>query len=187
MIRTRDFLVFTLTLVLLLTAVSATAVSGSWSGGGEVATVAKFAEAGEVSGGIAEEKTINREENITRLRSKLALGEGDIAAGEPIFTSVDDVVVATTTPIVTDQTVPESILIGHTTDGIPLMNSDLWRFVGFSETEQVGVALNSVPIFGSRVDGSTLDVCGGADNGLGYRLYLRPNENILLECYTLAR
>lgn len=183
MIRTRDFLLFTGAFVFLLTAITATVVTDSLSGGNsQVANVSVgFAAPVDITEAESPKEPDTRAGTINRLKNKISAGEGDVSAGEPVFTSVDTVV-ATDTPT-TDQFDSGSILIGQTMDGGPLMSDDLWRFVGFAQTEQIGVALNGFPIFGSRVDSFVLDPCGGIDERMGYRYYFTPSEPIDPSCY----
>ena len=180
MIRTRDFLVFSAALVFLLTAITATALTNSLSGAGQVASVS-FAVPSTISGAEVPAKEDTRGSNVARLKSKIAAGEGNIQAGEPVFTSVDTV--TSDNGVVTDQSVPDSVTIGHTMDGQMLSNGDLWRFVGYSQFEQIGMALNGTPIFGSRSDSYPLDQCHGADEGVGYRLYIDLAEPINPACF----
>jgi hypothetical protein len=183
MIRTRDFLLFSGTLVFLLSAITITVVTDAMgNGGSQVASVANFAPPSAVMGAESPEQTDSREANINRLKGKIAAGEGDIPAGPPIFTSVIEPVTDTDT-VITDQTAPSSILIGQTMDGQPLRSDDLWRFLGFGMNDQIGEALNGSPIFGSRPDGLALDACGGVDEGFGYRLYFQPAKPIDPTCF----
>ncbi len=184
MIRTRDFLVFSGVLTLLLVAITATVVTDALSGAGaQVANVGSFVPPAAIEGAEApKEKDENPNDNAARLRTKIAAGQGDVPAGEPVFTSVDDIVVDDT-PVITDQTPPSSVQIGFTVDGQPLTSDQLWRFVGYSEFEQVGTAMNGTPIFGARVDSAPLDPCGGFDDGTGYKLYLPVGNNVNPSCY----
>lgn len=183
MIRTRDFLVFSGALVLLLTAITTTIITDSMSGAGsQVASVGSFAAPATMEGAISPETGTDRSGNIARLKTKIAAGAGDVSAGEPIFTSVDDIVVDDT-PIITDQTPPSSIQIGFSVDGQPLLSDQLWRFVGYSQFEQIGTALNGTPIFGSRADAVPLDPCGGFDDGMGYKLYLTAGNSANPSCF----
>lgn len=185
MIRTRDFLVFGLVFVFLLTGIGATVIAQSWSAGTQVANVIQFDGAREPSvmvGATSQVDEFSREENAARLRQKIAAGQGSTPSGGPVFTSVDTEV-ATTAPLVTDDATTDSVLIGHTLQGSPLRSDDLWRFYGFTSTEQIGVALNDFPIYGSREDDHVLDSCGGVDEGFGYRYYLRPGIDVASGCF----
>ncbi len=183
MIRTRDFLVFSGALVFLLSMITATVATDALGGGySQVASVASFAGPAGVSGAESPSSPDTRAANISRLKNKIAAGEGDVSAGEPIFTSVDTIT-ATTAVVLTDQT-PDSVWIGHTLDGQPLMSGDMWRFVGFGSANQIGVALNDRPIFGPRADDFVLDACGGVDEGLGYRFHFQPGKFIDPACYS---
>lgn len=184
MIRTRDFIVFSGALVFLLTAITATLVTGSFSDYGQVANVINFAPAPVVDGAESYMDTSPRNENIARLRSKIAAGEGDVTIGEPVFTSVDDIAPSDPDTAITDQTPPSSIQLGFTLDGQPLMSDELWRFIGYTQFEQIGVALNDVPLFGSRMDNVQLDACGGVNDGSGYRLYLQSGQELSEQCFT---
>lgn len=184
MIRTRDFALFAFGLLFFSAAIAGTLISQSWGHGlAETAAVANFAPPAAVTGATAPRPDDDPTATISRLRAKIAAGDGDVAAGGPVFTSVDDVATATSAPVITDQVDPTSVLIGRTLDGQPLMSDDLWRFVGFSQTDQIGVAENGHPIFGPRADGLALDACGGADDGSGYRLYFDPSRSIAPACY----
>jgi hypothetical protein len=183
MIRTRDFLLFSGALVFLLSAITITVVTDAMgSGGSQVASVASFAPPVAVMGAESPEPIDSREANLNRLKGKIAAGEGDIPAGPPIFTSVVDPVTDTDS-VITDQTAPDSVQIGQTMDGQPLMSDDLWRFFGFGMNDQIGVALNGFPFFGSRPDDFVLDACGGVDEGSGYRLYFQPAKPINATCF----
>lgn len=187
MIRTRDFVVFAAILLFLLVGIAATWAVQSIRGGSQAAAAGEidFAAPAEVAGAVIEERgDIPREDNIARLKGKIASGAGDVSAGAPIFTSVDDVA-SSAEPAVTDNTLPPSMQIGFTVYGEPLMSDELWRFVGFSATEQVGVAMDDRPIFGARTDNAPLDACGGLDEGLGYRYYLQLEQEIRPGCYGL--
>jgi len=185
MIRTRDFLLFGAVVLFLFTGLSVTILMDAWQGGHQLATVVEFDRSKEIVGAEVQKQENNYEENAKRLRDKIARGEG-VVAGGPVFTSVDDLVVASTTAI-TDQTTPTSIWIGHTRDGAPLMSDELWRYVGFGSDEQVGVALNGHLIYGTREDSVALDSCGGIDEGQGYRYYIQPGKEINEGCFINSR
>lgn len=188
MIRTRDFAAFGTAFVFLFFAIGATWLLGSWRGSGQTAATINFADSenvpvvmdGAVSEGVPE---IPRESNINRLREKIAAGEGDISAGGPVFTSVDDV--SSTSAAISDDSPAPSVLIGFTLSGAPLMSDDLWRYIGFSHLEQIGVALDDVPIYGTYPNPLMLDTCGGVDEGLGYRYHLMTDKEIPSGCYGL--
>ncbi len=182
MIRTRDFAVFSAALVFLLSVLTATVAYDLWGTGGEMATVVKFADEAPVSGAIADSRNIDRAGNISRLKAKIAAGEGDNPQGEPIFTSVDDFSNDDLLPI-TDDSLSVSVHIGTGLDGSALFSDALWRFIGFSFYEQIGTALNGVPIFGARSDNLPLDACGGADDGSGYKLYLQTDREVAAGCF----
>lgn len=186
MIRTRDFAVFSAALVFLLSVLTATVASDLWGTSGQVAAVVEFASDASIAGAVADNKDIDREGNIERLRSKIAAGEGDSRAGAPVFTSVDDVP-ANDTVTSTDDSPAESVMIGNTMDGGALFSDGLWRFIGFGSYEQIGMALNGTPIFGARADGVSLDACGGVDDGSGYKLYLQTNREVYAACFTQVR
>ncbi len=188
MIRTRDFIAFGAAFVFLSYAIGATWLTDSWNNGGQMASVVNFSTDSNapvvMEGAVAEtEPEIPIESNIKRLREKIAAGEGDIAAGSPVFTSVDDIVA--TSSVVSDGSPSTSVLIGYTLTGDSLMSGELWRFVGFSHLEQIGVALNDVPIYGAHPNPSILDSCGGVDDGSGYRYYLLTDKEIPGGCYGL--
>lgn len=187
MIRTRDFIAFGAVFVFLSFAIGATWLTESWRTPGQTAAVIDFTSDTDthvVEGAISEEAPeIPRENNITRLRQKIAAGEGNISAGAPIFTSVDDVTATSST--VSDGSPSTSVLIGFTMSGDSLMSDDMWRFIGFSHLEQIGTALDNIPIFGAHPNSAILDSCGGVDEGLGYRYHLRPGKEIEKGCYGL--
>lgn len=183
MLRTRDFAVFAGALVVLLAMIMVTVATDALSGaGGQVASVVNFADSATVSGAETATPSRDRQANADRLKGKIAAGEGDVAAGEPIFTSVDTVV-ATDMPIITDQTPVASVQIGHTLDGQPLMSDGLWRFVWFTANDQIGTAQNGRPIYGAHPNEVLVDSCGGYDDGTGYKLYLSVGGNIDLACF----
>ena len=68
-------------------------------------------------------------------------------------------------------------------DGKLIANDSLAKFGSFSETVQIGYALDGFPIYGSKSDTSGLDSCGGTATAFGYRYYLRANENFVLGCF----
>ncbi|OGG41769.1 hypothetical protein A2837_00965 [Candidatus Kaiserbacteria bacterium RIFCSPHIGHO2_01_FULL_46_22] len=181
MIRTRDFLLFGAVVLFLFTGLSVTVLMDAWQEGGQLATVVEFERPKEVAGAEAEDQVKDYEGNAERLRGKIAQGEG-IVAGGPVFTSVDDLMAASSTTI-TDQTAPTSILIGQTMDGSPLSSDELWRYVGFTQTDQIGVAINGYPIFGSHSNVAVLDACGGVDEGSGYRYYIQPGKEVAEGCF----
>lgn len=181
MIRTRDFLLFGIAVLFIFAGINATVLIDGIKSAGQEASVIGFEQTKEVVGAQAVSDETTPETNVARLREKLARGEGKVAGG-PVFTSVDDLA-SSSNDVVTDQTRPSSVWIGHTTDGVPLMSEDLWRYVGFSENDQVGVALNDYPIYGARADDGTLDICGGIDEGLGYRYYIQPGKEIAEGCF----
>lgn len=181
MIRTRDFLLFGTAVLVIFAGINTTVLLDNLSSVGQGAAVVTFEQGKEVSGAEVLRNENDPEKNAARLRDKLARGEGKVSGG-PVFTSVDDILTPSSTAV-TDQTVPESVWIGHTVDGTQLMSEDLWRFVGFGQNDQVGVALNDYPIFGSRTDGANLDVCGGIDDGSGYRYYIQPGKEIAEGCF----
>lgn len=183
MIRTRDFIVFSGALVFLFTAITTTFVTGSFSDHGQVANVINFAPPPSVDGAESYDDARPRDENIARLRSKIASGEGNVSIGEPVFTSVDDIVPSDPDSAITDQTPPSSMQIGVMQDGQPLMSDELWRFIGYAQFEQVGVSISGHPIYGARADGAQLDPCGGIDEGAGYRLYLQSEKEIVYGCF----
>lgn len=182
MIRTRDFAVFSVALVFLLSVLTATVAYDLWGTSGQMATVVKFADNAPVAGAVADHRNIDRDGNIERLRSKIAAGEGDSTLGEPVFTSVDDVAEDDGVTS-TDDSPSVSVMIGRTMDGGALFSDGLWRFIGFGPYEQIGTALNGTPIFGARGDSVALDDCGGTDDGSGYKLYLQTNREVAPECF----
>lgn len=180
MIRTRDFLLFGLAIVFLSGGIGLTVIADILESEGQTAAIIEFAAAADPTGAEAILPTHDKNNTLQRLRQKLARGEG-VKSGPPIFTSVDDQ--ASTAPAVTDQTAPSAVLMGQDMVGRPLMSNDLWRFVGFSSNDQIGVAENGVPIYGARNDALPLDVCGGADEGAGYRYHIKPGEALVEGCF----
>lgn len=188
MIRTRDLIAFGAAFVFLFYAIGATWLSQAWGTTGQMASSVNFSVSGNapvvMEGAVVEESPqIPKENNVARLREKIAAGEGDIPAGGPIFTSVDDIVA--TSSVVSDGSPSPSVLIGFMLSGASLKTDDLWRFVGFTHLEQIGVALNDVPIFGAHPNPLILDSCGGVDEGMGYRYYLMTDKEIPSGCYGL--
>lgn len=182
MIRTRDFAVFSAVAVFFLSAIAATVAGDLWGTNGQVAAVVKFAETSAVMGATADTRSIDRAGNVERLKNKIAAGEGDSPEGAPVFTSVDETVPET--PVVTDTAPAAAVMIGSAADGSPLYSDNLWRFIGFSSSEQIGTAINGKPIYGARADTLPLDACGGADDGSGYKLYLQTNREVDSACFT---
>lgn len=182
MIRTRDFAVFSAVMVFFLSAIVMTVAGDLWGTNGQVAATVKFAEPGSVMGAVADNRKIDRAGNVERLKNKIAAGEGDSPEGAPVFTSVDETVPET--PVITDTAPAATVMIGSTQDGSPLYSDNLWRFIGFSSSEQIGTAVNGKPIFGARADTLLLDACGGADDGTGYKLYLQTNREVPPSCFT---
>lgn len=172
---------FSALMVFMLTLLVGTAANDLWGGKGQAAAVVQFADNPAVSGAVVDVHEIDREGNVNRLRSKIAAGEGNSPFGEPVFTSVDETEVSSST--VTDESGPVSILLGQTTDGIDLWTHDLWRFVGYSQFDQIGISLKGHPIFGSRADNMPLDACGGVDDGSGYKLYLQTGIEVSASCF----
>lgn len=185
MIRTRDFVAFGTAFVFLSYAIGATWLAQAWDTAGQMASVIDFSTTNTsvvMEGAVVEERPeIPRESNISRLRQKIAAGEGYVSAGEPVFTSVDDIVA--TSSVVSDGSPSVSVLLGFTLSGDSLMSDTLWRFIGFSHLEQIGVALNDVPIFGTHPNPLVLDSCGGVDEGNGYRYHLITDKEIPSGCY----
>ncbi len=181
MIRTRDFLLFGIAVLFIFAGINTTIFLDNFNTTGQGAAAITFDQSTEMVGAETVSPKNSREATVSRLKNKLAQGEGKVSGG-PVFTSVDDLATSSA-DVVTDQTTPTSVWIGHTLDGLPLMSEDLWRFVGFSQNDQVGVALNDFPIYGVRSDGASLDSCGGVDEGLGYRYYIQPGKEIAEGCF----
>jgi hypothetical protein len=74
-------------------------------------------------------------------------------------------------------------IVGITTTGGLILNNDTTRFATVNESTIIGYALDGFPIYGNKADVSTLDNCGGENSPLGYRYYLRNNENFVLGCF----
>ncbi len=94
MIRTRDFLLFALAFVFLLAGISSTILLGSWRTGQEKTATVIFASGEIPTGAEAIFNTTDYEDNAARLRGQLRAGSGDIDAGDPVFTSVDQLLAA---------------------------------------------------------------------------------------------
>ncbi|MEX0917725.1 MAG: hypothetical protein WDZ93_01060 [Candidatus Paceibacterota bacterium] len=98
MVRTRDFLVYVLTLVFLVSAIGFTVLSDSNTPSERVAKQVTFvpntatAYGALASGTDGEDRTAY----IEAMKAKLARGEGRIEGAPVVFTSVDDFVAATT-------------------------------------------------------------------------------------------
>lgn len=178
-------MLFSAALVFLCVCLTVTVITNALGGvNGQMANVASFATAAGEMRAEAVGDTVDHQGNIARLKGKIAAGEGDVDAGEPIFTSVDDIALTDDEPVLTDQSpAPDSVQIGTTLDGQPLLSSDLWRFVGYSHLEQIGTSLNGTPFFGARLDVVPQDQCGGYDDGTGYKLYLRPGTTQAPGCF----
>lgn len=182
MIRTRDFAVFSAVAVFFLCAITMTVAGDLWGRNGQMAATVKFAEPASVMGAVSDTRKIDRAGNAERLKGKIAAGEGDSPEGAPVFTSVDET--EPEAPLVTDTAPSVAVMIGTTMDGAPLYSDSLWRFIGFSSLEQIGTAVNGKPIYGARADTLSLDQCGGADDGSGYKLYLQTNREVPPSCFT---
>lgn len=181
MIRTRDFLLFGMAVLALVSAIGVTAAL-DLNQTSQTATVALFAEAPDPSGAEAVVEQDDKEKVAKRLREKIARGDGEVKGG-PIFTSVDDVTNDEEVTL-TDDSPIVSTMIGHTVDDGALFSDGVWRFVGFGAEDQIGTAVNGTPIFGARGDGLSLDICGGADDGSGYKLYLQTDREVDIKCFT---
>jgi|GEM_PF-2392765 len=189
MIRTRDFLILSFVLFVFV-GIGMTAIFDLPRYDNNYATAIKSdiqfdtdVRSKEVE--IAEVPSVPRADNIERLRNKIAAGHGDIDRGNPVFTSVDDLIPEDEdVEVITDQSDPTTFLVGHDMAEQPLMSGDLWRFFGFGANDQIGVAVNGLPIFGSRTDNYVLDMCGGVDEGLGYRYYLDLSKDLSADCFS---
>lgn len=73
--------------------------------------------------------------------------------------------------------------IGVTLAGELIGNDDAAKFINSSETVHLGYALDGFPIYGRKTSATDLDSCGGAATSLGYRYYLRANDNFILGCF----
>jgi len=74
-------------------------------------------------------------------------------------------------------------VIGVTTTGALLYNSDAVSFKQTSTATLVGYALDGFPIYGLLDDDSVLDSCGGLKVATGYQYHLRASENFVVGCY----
>ena len=91
MIRTRDFLLFALALVFILYGIAGTVWFDLRENNEQSPELVDFKPGQTLTGAvIASTDEYDREENIARLRNKLAAGEGEIEAGPPVFSSVDE-------------------------------------------------------------------------------------------------
>lgn len=181
MIRTRDFLLFGMAVVALVSAIGVTAAL-DLTRTSQTAAVALFAEAPDPNGAEVVVEQDDKEKVAKRLREKIARGDGEVKGG-PVFTSVDDITNNEEVTL-TDDSPIVSTMIGHTTDGGALFSDGVWRFIGFGAEDQIGTAVNGTPIFGARADGLTLDRCGGGDDGSGYKLYLQTDREVDIKCFT---
>lgn len=183
MLRTRDFALFAVLAGFLISGIGLTWVSGIPQEASPAATALVALEEGRVpDDAIVDGHSNNQSEIIARLQNKVSGGLGDIHAGEPNFDSVDTLRVATDTEVVTDQTYSESVLVGQTMDGMPLMSDDSWRFLGWKANQQIGIAVDGFPIYGTREDSVVLDECGGIDEGSGYRYYMKVGKDFKTGC-----
>lgn len=73
-------------------------------------------------------------------------------------------------------------IAGIALDGSLMHNSDVALYASAGGGALLGYALDGFPIYGA-VDPSTLDACGGADNGTGYRYHIRPGSNAIISCF----
>ena len=90
MIRTRNFVIYMALLVFVLYGIGTTLLYQFMSDEPMDIVKVDFEEGGGVAGVVAHQKTDFRQENIERLKTKLAAGGGEISAGPPVFTSVDE-------------------------------------------------------------------------------------------------
>lgn len=73
--------------------------------------------------------------------------------------------------------------VGITLAGELIRNADAIRFWNIGAETLIGHALDGFPIYGPVSDASTLDACGGADTGAGYRYHIRTGEDFVLGCF----
>lgn len=90
MIRTRDFLLFVVIFVFILTGIVFTLFS-EFRGerAKQAASPSLDASPGTTIAAVTTEEEMDRARNLVLLREKLLRGEGEISAGDPVFTSVD--------------------------------------------------------------------------------------------------
>lgn len=74
-------------------------------------------------------------------------------------------------------------VIGVTTSGDLLKNSEVWRLRSGSSFETLAYARDGLPIRGLGTDETLLDSCGGFDDGTGYAYYVRSEEPFILGCF----
>lgn len=92
MIRTRDFLLFAVAFVFLLSGISGTYV---WQKGSQTAATVLFNKAITPEGVESVISKTAYSANADRLKAQVIAGAGDISEGKPVFTSVDQVATAT--------------------------------------------------------------------------------------------
>ena len=73
--------------------------------------------------------------------------------------------------------------VGFTNEGRLIHNNDVVLYKSYSENDLVGYAFDGNPIYGTALDGSRLDICGGQKTSAGYRYSLRADEKFILGCF----
>jgi len=85
--------------------------------------------------------------------------------------------------LATASCVPSEV-IGVTTAGALLFNTNAAIYAGVSESILIGYARDGFPIYGATSE--PLDVCGGYDAAMGYRYAIAPDRAQILTCFTGA-
>lgn len=89
MIRTRDFVLFVIAVTFLSIGIGGTLIHDIWTNDSREAAPVDLVDGGVPPSVISELSEDDREINLTRLREKIAKGEGIIASAPPILISVD--------------------------------------------------------------------------------------------------
>jgi len=74
-------------------------------------------------------------------------------------------------------------LIGITTAGQPLLNSDAARYANVSMTQVIGYTRDGFSVYGPVADEAVLDECGGQYVAGQYQYHVRLSESFILACY----
>ena len=235
MIKTRDFWLFSVVFVFLIIGISSTLLYRIYGEETESFDPVSFSKTDFQAGAaLLSESNIDREQNLARLKNKIASGQGEIDAGPPIFTSVDETpgpenvegarVVMTcgdyieynprlsswpsqvtqelvegariikdsegktllqlqSNPIVLGQShCLSSNVVGVSSYGSLISNQSA-SVSNYEPLQLIGYALDGFPIYGPRLDDTTLDECGGLLSPTGYQYHVRNNEDFVLACF----
>ncbi len=91
MIRTRDFLLFVVSFIFIVVGIGTTLFwQQNQEGVGEIKPV-EFSNAEVITEGVLNKSNEEKQSIIAYFKQKILAGEGDVPAGEPTFTSVDDI------------------------------------------------------------------------------------------------